>query len=125
MLLILFDFLTSLGIVLGVCIRNWPNFHFWAVWKRSKLSKMPKITKIMFFRAFRYGLCLPRAMLLILFDFLTSLGIVLGVCIRNWPNFHFWAVWKRSEMSKMPKITKITFFRHFQYGLSGYQGQCN
>ena len=32
-----FDFLTSLGIVLGVCIRNWPNFHFWAVRKMSKM----------------------------------------------------------------------------------------
>ena len=44
---IIFDFLTSLGIVLRVHVRNWPNFHFWASRKGSKMSKMPKMPKIM------------------------------------------------------------------------------
>ena len=43
MLLNVFDFLASLGKFLGVYFRNWPNFHFWASWKGSK---MPKILKI-------------------------------------------------------------------------------
>ena len=62
-----------------------------------------------FFQHFQHDLSdYQGQMLQIIFDFLTSLGIVLTAHVRNWPNFHFWASWKWSKMSKMPKMPKIT-----------------
>ena len=43
LLLYFFDILASSGIFLGVNFGNWPNFHFQAVSKGSKMSKNSKI----------------------------------------------------------------------------------
>ena len=110
-----FDFLTPLGIFLGAYFRNWPNFHFWAFWKESKMPKITKLTiKIKFFNILRQPIWLPRARLKNFFDFLTPLEIFLIMYFRNWPNCHFWGFWKKSKIPKITKMTiKITFFWHF------------
>ena len=70
-----------------------------------KITKMTKIMFVFFSTFLGRRIWLPRAMLANFFDFLTPLGIFLGVYIRNWSNFHFWAFWKGS---KIPKITNMT-----------------
>ena len=70
------------------------------------MPKSLKLQKLCFISTFlRRRIWLPRAMLPNFFDLLTPLGIFLMVYFRNWPNFHFWAFWKKS---KMPKITNMT-----------------
>ena len=91
-------------------------FIFGPLGRGQKCQKCQKLQKLRFFSTFSARpIWLPRAMLQIIFDFLTSLGIVLGVYIRIWPNFHFWASWKGTKMSKMQKIdrTYVFFFNIF------------
>ena len=88
-------------------------FYQKSIFLRRKSQKMTGRTSYYVFWHSQHGLSGYQGQCYYFFDFLTSLGIVLGVCIRNWHNLYFWASWKTSKMSKMPKITKITFFSTF------------
>ena len=64
-------------------------FSFLGIFEGVKNAKNHK--HHVFFTFLGRLIWLPIAMLPTFFDFLTPLGIFLGVYFRNWSNFHFWA----------------------------------